>query len=216
MPSPSRIQSHVRYPLTKLLGSSSNVRLLRTMTWDSLPQSVSHLARQTGLSPQGVRLVLNELTQLQLVKVQGSGRALLYELNKSHAFAEALIALFRKEFDRWEGLMTSIREVLSRHGAAVQAAWLYGSVARGEDTPSSDLDMALLVANHAVADRVREDLMPLEDQQQLSISLTALTKEELAALPEDDRWWSGVVRDARILKGASPQFAKRHALTAAP
>jgi len=110
--------------------------------------------------------------------------------------------------------MATIREVLARRGSAVRAAWLYGSVARGEDTPSSDLDIALLVAGSAVADQVREDLMPLEDAQRLRISVTALTPRELAALPEHDRWWSDVVRDARVLKGSAPEAAKRLATKA--
>jgi len=63
--------------------------------------------------------------------------------------------------------------------------------------------------SQAVADQVREDLMALEDGQQLRISLTALTPKELAALPEDDPWWSDVVRDGRVLKGAAPDQARR-------
>ena len=88
------------------------------------------------------------------------------------------------------------------------------TVARAEDTARSDLDIALLVSSSKVADQVREDLMPLEDEQQLRISLTALTPKELAALPDDDRWWSDVVRDARILKGSAPEAAKRQVVKA--
>lgn len=105
--------------------------------------------------------------------------------------------------------MTSVRETIGKRGTAVRAAWLYGSVAREEDTPHSDLDIALLVSSRHVADQVREDLMPLEDEQQLRISLTALTPKELDALPDDDRWWSDVVRDAKVLKGSAPAAAKR-------
>lgn len=214
MPAPSRLQSHIRYPLTTLLGSAGNVRLLRALATDPLPQSAPHLANQAGLSPQGARIVLDGFAKQQLVKVHGSGRARLYALNESHAFAKVLKDLFQAEFYRWEGLMASLRETLDKHGTAVRAAWLYGSVARGEDTPHSDLDIALLVSSSEAADPIREDLMPLEDRQQVSISVTALTAEELAALPDDDRWWSDVVRDARVLKGPAPGIAKRQALKA--
>jgi predicted nucleotidyltransferase len=214
MPAQSQVQSHVRYPLTAVLGSAGSVRMLRALVSDRSPQSAPHLARMTGLSPQGARLVLDALARQQLVKVHGTGRALLYALDESHVFAHALIALFQEEQQRWEQLMATIREVLARRGSAVRAAWLYGSVARGEDTPSSDLDIALLVAGSAVADQVREDLMPLEDAQRLRISVTALTPRELAALPEHDRWWSDVVRDARVLKGSAPEAAKRLATKA--
>ena len=212
MPAPSQAQSHVRYPLTTIFGSAGSVRVLRALVADRSPQSAPHLARSAGLSPQGVRLVLDALVRQQVVKVHGSGRAQLYALNESHSFANALVALFEEEKQRWERLLSTIRETLMRRGAAVGAAWLYGSVARAEDTASSDLDIALLVASSEVADQVREDLMPLEDDQQVRISLTALTPKELAVLPDDDRWWSDVVRDARVLKGSAPEAAKRQVM----
>ena len=209
MPALSQVQSHVRYPLTAILGSAGNVRVLRALVADRTPQSAPHLARAVGLSPQGVRLVLDSLAQQQLVAVLGAGRALLYRLEESHPFASVLVALFEAERLRWERLLITIRETIAKRGVAVRAAWLYGSVAREEDTAHSDLDIALLVSSRHVADQVREDLMPLEDEQHLRISLTALTPKELDALPDDDRWRSHVVRDAKVLKGSAPAAAKR-------
>jgi predicted nucleotidyltransferase len=211
MPAPSQAQSHVRFPLTAIFSSPSNVRVLRSLVTERAAQSAPELARQAGLSPQGVRLVLEALGQQQLITALGTGRSQLYALNESHPFASALVALFQEEQQRWEQLLAAIRETLARHGTSVRAAWLYGSVARAEDTPRSDLDIALLVSSSSVADQVREDLMRLENEQQLRISLTALTPKELAALPDDDRWWSDLVRDARILKGSAPDAAKRQA-----
>lgn len=168
-----------------------------------------------GLTPQGTRGVLDVLARHRLVKAHGSGRAQLYELNTAHPLASSLATLFQDEQSRWDGLMSAIREVLERHGAAVSAAWLYGSVARGDDSPASDVDIALVVRSHAVADQVREALMPLEDAQQIRVSLTALTSKELAALPEDDPWWTNVVRDGRVLKGAAPDQTRRRLTRAA-
>jgi predicted nucleotidyltransferase len=192
-----------------LLGSAGNVRVLRVLATERSPQAVPQLAASAGLTPQGTRLVLDTLVGQRLVKVHGSGRSQLYELNALHPLASPLALLFQEEQHRWDGVFASIREVLDKQGAAVGAAWLYGSVSRGEDSPSSDLDMALLVRSQAAADRIREDLMPLEDAQQIHISITALTAKELAALPEDDPWWSDVVRDGRVLKGSAPEQARR-------
>ena len=215
MPALSQTQSHLRYPLTSILGSAGSVRVLRALVADRSPQSAPHLAGVAGLTPQGVRLVLDTLARQQLVVVHGSGRTQLYALNASHPFSGTLVALFQEEQRRWDALLNSIRDVLAKRGPAVSAAWLYGSVARGEDSPASDLDIAILVRSQSVADQVREDLMPLEDEQQLRISLTALTPKELAALPEDDLWWSDVVRDGRVLKGAAPDQARRRLAKAA-
>jgi predicted nucleotidyltransferase len=215
MPAPSQAQSHVRYPLTSILGSAGNVRILRALAMSGAPQSAPQLALAVGLTPQGARLVLDALARQRLVTIHGAGRAQLYAINTAHPFAGVLSALFQAEQQRWDALLESIREVLGRHGAAVGAAWLYGSVARGQDSPASDLDIAIVVRSHGVADRIREDLMPFEDRQQLRIALTALTPKELAALPDDDRWWSEVVRDARVLKGPAPDQARRRLARAA-
>lgn len=209
MPPPSLTQSHLRYPLTALLGSAGNVRVLRALATEGAPQSAPRLAEVAGLTPQGTRGVLDFLVRQRLVKAHGSGRTQLYELSAAHPLASSLAALFRDEQERWSRILASIREVLEGHGTSVGAAWLYGSVARGEDTPASDVDIALVVRSVDVADRIREALMSLEDAQQIHISLTALTAEELAALPEDDPWWADVIRDGRVLKGAAPEQARR-------
>ena len=207
MPSASQAQSHLRFPLTALLGSAGNVRMLRVL--DDAPQSAPELARRAGLSPPGARLVLDGLVRFQLVKAHGSGRSRLYALNDAHPFAPALQSLFKQERQRWDQLLYAIGQVFVRRGSTVRAAWLYGSVARGEDGADSDLDLALLVSSPRTADQLREDLMPLEDSQHIRISVTALTPAELGALPDDDRWWRELVRDARVLKGAAPEVAKR-------
>lgn len=215
MRAPSQSQSHLRYPLTGLLGSAGNVRILRALTADRSPQSAPRLAAVAGLTPQGARLVLDALVRQRLITAHGSDRAQLYELNASHPLASPLVSLFQEEHRRWDGLLESIRAVLERQGTGVSAAWLYGSVARGEDSSASDLDMALVVRSQAVADRIREDLMLIEDAQQVRISTAALTPEELAALPEDDPWWMNVVRDGRVLKGPAPEQARRRLTKAA-
>ena len=209
MPTPSQMQSYLRYPLTGLFGSAGNVRVLRALAADRAPQPAPRLAEAAGLTPQGTRGVLDALVRRRMVNAHGSGRTQLYEMNTAHPLASSLASLVQDEQRRWDGLINSIREVLERQGPAVSAAWLYGSVARSEDAPFSDLDIALVVRFHAVADQVREALMPLEDAQQIRISLTALTAKELAALSKDDPWWVNVVRDGRVLKGAAPAQAQQ-------
>lgn len=211
VPAPARPQSHIRYPLTDILGVVGNVRVLRVLALKPRPSATTELALAAGLTGQGVRNVLNALVGQGIVSIRGSGRVQLYELNASHPLAETLNQLFRAEQARWDRLLQDIREVLGRHGSAVQAVWLYGSVARAEDTAQSDIDLALVVSSHEVADKVREELLQLEDAQQVRMSITALTSRELAALADDDPWWSDVVRDARVLKGSEPVSVKRRA-----
>jgi predicted nucleotidyltransferase len=55
-------------------------------------------------------------------------------------FRQPILDLINAEYAAWEALVERIRSQLAKHDQ-VQAGWLYGSVARGDDTPASDIDM---------------------------------------------------------------------------
>jgi predicted nucleotidyltransferase len=202
-------QSHLRYPLTRLFGSPGNVRVLRVLA-EGLSSSATQIASAAGLTPQGVRLILDVLVAQNVVTVKGSARTQLFELTAVHPYRHAILQLFKVESAAWEDAVTGLRDRLHQL-PGVKAAWLYGSVARGEDTPASDIDLALLVTSPRVGDKAREDLIPIEDKLKVRISVTALTAQDLAALDEGDIWWSDVVRDARVLKGVRPEGAMKTA-----
>jgi predicted nucleotidyltransferase len=209
MRTPSGQQSHLRYPLTRLFGSSGNVRVLRVLA-DGLSSSATQIASAAGLTPQGVRLILDVLVAQNVVTVKGSARTQLFELTAVHPYRQSILELFKAESAAWEDAVTRLRDWLHQL-PGVKAAWLYGSVARGDDTPASDIDLALLVTSPKVGDKAREDLMTIEDELKVRVSVTALTAQDLAALHEGNIWWSDVVRDARVLKGGRPEAAMKTA-----
>jgi predicted nucleotidyltransferase len=89
---------------------------------------------------------------------------------------------------------------------ATCVAWLYGSVARGTDEPRSDLDLALVLATDSVdaSRQVRDAMQVLGDRLGVHISPVVLTPTDLVKLPPSDRWWSEVLREAKVLKGVAP------------
>jgi predicted nucleotidyltransferase len=198
-------QSHLRYPLTRLIGSGGNVRVLRALSGYAAPLSATQLAREAGLTPQGIRLVLDDLAGQGVVTAHGQGRSRVYAIDVAHPLVPALRALFAAEHARWERLLTRLRDLVGDE-ASVDAAWLYGSVARGEDDPASDVDLALVAqgAPGDVADAVRERLRPLEDELRVTFSVVALSRADVLARGEKDPWWTELVRDAKVLKGAAP------------
>lgn len=211
MVAPSAAQSHLRFPLTQILGSVGNVRALRALAVGQTPMSASDLARQTGLTPQGMRLVLDALSVQQVVTKLGSGRARLYALNRAHPLARPLTDLYASEQALWDDFLRALRAAIANADGGVRAAWLYGSVARGEDQSRSDVDVAVWIDAPEDAESLRERLLAIEDRFQVRLSVAALTAGELAALPVDDRWWAEVTRDARVLTGAAPAAARRQA-----
>lgn len=181
------------------------MRALRALCSYAAPLSAAQLAREAGLTPQGIRLVLDDLVGQGVVTAHGQGRSRLYSIDVAHPLAPALSALFAAEHARWERLLTRLRDVLSAF-EMLDAAWLYGSVARGEDGPASDVDLALVTHGTPgeLANAVRERLRSLEDESRVTFSVVALSREDLLARDGNDPWWRELVRDAKVIKGAAP------------
>jgi predicted nucleotidyltransferase len=214
---PSSLQSFHRYPLTHVLASSGNVRVLRLLAAQGSPLAVSQLARDAGMTPVGVRAVLAALLRQGIVVVFGQGHAQLYALNPAHPMAPPLERLFAQERAHWQSLLDDLRDALARL-PAVQAAWLYGSTSRGEDIPGSDIDIAVAIEGDdgPAVEAVREALHAVEDRHQVRASLIALSPQSIVARAETDAWWANLARDAQALKGLEPaRFAaqlRRHAV----
>lgn len=193
-------QSHLRFPLDGILRSAGNVRVLRALWTYGGPLSTTQLANQTHMTPQGVRLVLDGLQAYGIVEVFGQGRSQLYQRRSEHPWAGPLQALFWTEKDQWENLLKAVRRLLAANDAVV-AAWLYGSVARGEDRPLSDVDFAVLLKSAAGESQVREAFESLEKELYAKFSVVCVTKAELQTGKVSPQWWGNVLREGMQLKG---------------
>lgn len=210
-------QSHLRFPLTRLLASAGHVRVLRALLAYGAPLSVAQLAADSRLTTRGTRFVLDSLVSQGMVSVLGQPRSQLYTVAARHPLAAALKALFDQEGALWVALQDALREGLASQ-KDIRSAWLYGSVARGEDEPRSDVDVVLVLNDGSLeaAHRVRDAVQALGDRLNVHFSAVVLTSAELAHLPEDDPWWSNVRRDAKVLKGGSPGHQPAQDPAAAP
>lgn len=195
-------QSYRRYPLTRMLGDSGHVRLLRVLVLHGGALSSTQLAAQARLTPQGVRNILEDLGLQGAVQVLGSGRTRLFRARLDHPMTAAVASLFTAERAQWESFLTSLREVLAKQPDVV-GAWLYGSVARGEDKPESDVDIAVLLESGRQSEDVRDELSALERQLNTGFSIITLKRRELAKV--NLSWWRSLVGEALVLKGRRPE-----------
>jgi predicted nucleotidyltransferase len=202
---PIAAQSHLRYPLTRLLANGGAVRVLRSLCLFGGPLSVSQLAQETSMTPQGVRLALNALVGQQVISVLGQGRATLYELDIRHPLALSLKTLFADEQSQWENLMRDLRATVGKL-KDVEAAWYYGSVARGEDLPNSDMDIAIVVTvdPEAATDALREALREIERTYAVTCSVIGVALADVREMAKGNAWWQEMARDAKVLKGMLP------------
>lgn len=203
-----KLQSVQRYPLTTILGTDATVRLLRELARHGGMLSAPELVRRTGLAVASVARGLEVLERVGVVEALGSGRAVLHRLRTDHPLARALDTLFEAEDARFRDVLDSVRQAAGVAGAGVVAVWLYGSVARGEDGPGSDLDLVLVADPDvlpALADALRDGLLAPGERLGFTPSVVALGTQDVLRLDAGhDPWWTSLVGDALAVLGPRP------------
>ena len=131
-----------------------------------------------GLAGSGsgaIQRELERLTRSGLVTVRAVGNQKHFRANpESPVFAE-LCALTRKTF----GLADPLREALEPLASRIQSAFVYGSVAKHEDTASSDIDL-MIIADKLSYGELLEALEPLTRTIGRQVNPTVLTQRDWA------------------------------------
>lgn len=109
------------------------------------------VARQAHINHQACALALRNLESLGLIQRQGAGRTQLVRLNfDNHLVKELILPLLRKERDL---VSQTRREIADAFRSKALTITLFGSVARGQDVPGSDVDV-LITSESADRDRL--------------------------------------------------------------
>jgi predicted nucleotidyltransferase len=118
--------------------------------------------------------------------------------------------LFREEEQRFDAIVGKVREAAEDCRPSLVAAWVYGSVARREDRPSSDLDIAAVATPDnapAVEYRLREALLAAENELVFRSSVVALDTDDVMQLAtQNDPLWVALRNDAMAILGESPEI----------
>jgi predicted nucleotidyltransferase len=114
--------------------------LLQELVRLEQPVTRRQLAAAAGVAPGHASAVVEDLIRTGLVTETPAGRSSMVALNRSHLAAGPLLALvglrgelvhrLRARFSDWPDVLD---------------AWLFGSVARGEATGDSDVDLLIVV-----------------------------------------------------------------------
>ncbi len=135
-------KAFISYPLDWVFSAPSHVSLLRALKDSAEGMSGRAAARAAGINHQACRQALDRLEGIGIIVRQGSGHTQLVRLNLDHALVkDALLPLFRAEKEFQATLRDSIKHSL---GKAARTATIFGSAARKEDRPGSDLDLLLV------------------------------------------------------------------------
>jgi len=142
--------------LDEVLRSWSHVAVLRALLDTSTGFSGNEVARVSGMHPRSALKALSSLEELGIVRRQRGGRDHLFTLNREHFLVrDALLPIYHAERQFPEVVKTYLSASL---GSPAVSAVLFGSAARGEETPSSDLDVCCIVKTEKQKETVRQHL----------------------------------------------------------
>lgn len=110
---------------------------------------LSDLARHIGVSPSSLQRELASMVQGDLLTSRKDGKRVYYRVNKDCPIVEELQSIFVKT----AGIADVVKASLRKHGAAIDIAFIYGSIARAEELSVSDVDL-MLIGDVALAELV--------------------------------------------------------------
>ncbi len=198
-------------PLDELVATRPKLAILRALYGRTTPVSARELARQVRISHPTILLALNDLTARGIVIDDGgdAGRVRLCRLNQHHALVRSVLpALFDAE-RRWGAELTAaLRAVLvPRSGTSdVVAASIFGSVARGTDQATSDLDLLILARDRRAATRVRAAVADAQADLRARFGITVApvvlsVTEARRRFARGDTLLKAAARDTRMVAG---------------
>jgi predicted nucleotidyltransferase len=129
----------------RTLAPTVDADVLQTLARTHRALSGAEVARLTGRSYARTRSCLHRLVDHGLVQAQDAGSAVQYTLNRDHVLASVVLGAVNAVRSVEEDLVAR----LSAWSPPPHSAVLFGSWARGEAGPDSDLDV-LLVREDAV------------------------------------------------------------------
>lgn len=133
-------------------------------------------------------------------------------MRMEHPLSHGITSLFDAEQAQADELLRAMREAAQQVTPTPVALWVYGSAARGTDTPDSDIDVAFVSAASALAidaEIFRERLTQIVPGRANRISVISFTPEELRKIAkEGTRFWRELERDAVVVLGDAPASFK--------
>lgn len=135
---------------------------------------INELLRLTGLGSASLQRELKKLAEAGLVRSERIGNLRRFQANTESPVYGELVALTRKTL----GVEPMLKTALQPLAPKLDAAFIYGSVAKGTDKAKSDIDV-MLIGRKLMLSKVLELVVPLEGQLGRKINPTLLTPPEL-------------------------------------
>jgi predicted nucleotidyltransferase len=154
---------------------------------------VRQIARAAGAGQGAVHRELKRLTEAGIVLRTTKGQQVYYQANQQSPIFQELKSLFIKT----AGVGDLLREVLAPLGKRVSVAFIYGSLARGQENARSDVDV--MVIGKATFGEVVDALHPVQDRLGREVNPTVYPPAEFRAkLAAKHHFLTTVMREPKV------------------
>ena len=158
---------------------------------------MTELARHLNTTPSSLQRELESLVSVGLLLRRQDGRRTYFKANADSPLFRDLRGLL----DKTSGIVPTLKSALTRFDEQIELAFLYGSIARGEEHSASDVDLAIVGTLKQI------DLLPalrkLEARFGREVNVTLFSPEEFSCkLAAEDHFLHSVLKGKTIpLKG---------------
>lgn len=163
------------------------------------------IVRRADMGRGTVRRELARLVSADLLRVIREGNQNHYHANPDNPIFNELVDIVRKTF----GIADVIRNTLLPLEGKIKLAFIYGSVAKGEDTASSDIDLLVITDSLAYADLMGV-LAGAEQALSRPVNPSIYTVEQLRnKLKQKNSFLTRVMEQTKIwVKGSEDDIGK--------
>lgn len=155
----------------------------------------NEIVKLLGTGRGALQRELERMTAAGLITMTIIGRQKHYQANKHSFIYQELKSIVLKTF----GLTDVLREALSGYADIICYAFIYGSIAKGTDTATSDIDV-MVIAEGLSYSHLFEVLMKAEETLGRKVSPTVYTpKEFLRKKQSDNHFVTRVLSQPKIV-----------------
>jgi len=154
---------------------------------------MTELARHLNTTPSSLQRELESLVSVGLLLRRQDGRRTYFKANADSPLFRDLRGLL----DKTSGIVPTLKSALTRFDEQIELAFLYGSIARGEEHSASDVDLAIVGTLKQI------DLLPalrkLEARFGREVNVTLFSPEEFRRkLAAEDHFLHSVLKGKTI------------------
>jgi predicted nucleotidyltransferase len=186
----------------KVLGSKAKIKLLRIFYSNPKREfTLYDIKREFNLSPGTMAPVLKSLVESRALLSRRAGKTILYQLNLNNLFIRKIVEIFDSE----KSLLLKKAKEFSRRivKSNILSIILFGSVATGNITELSDIDLLIIYDRNYVS--VKKNVDELTDKyldEEILISPIILSKKEVKdMLGKFDSFILRVESEGKVLYG---------------